>query len=73
MSAHLYLSYLQKLGWEAPQTQLLAVTFGEFADPSSKDAGIVYQSHQCGETHFTGMEEIQALERGVGHTARDSE
>ena len=56
VSAHLYLSNLQNLGREAPQAQPLAVTGGEFADPSSKDLGIVCQSHQCGETHFAGKE-----------------
>ena len=73
MLAHLHLSYLQKPGWDASQTQLLAVTGGEFANPPLKNLEAVHQSHQRGETHFTGKEEIQAPERGVGRTVRDVE
>ena len=54
MPAHLYLSYFQKLEREAPQTQLLAVSLSELADPLSEDLGAMCWGYQSGETHYAG-------------------
>ena len=56
VSAHLYISCPQELGWYAPQAQLLAVLFGEFANPLSKGLGAMCKGYQGRETHLTGKE-----------------